>query len=61
MTSAKARSQSQRAAIVSARDGPTSISAELLAHVPPAPRGNGRLDRNVCSRTVSPFSDAEVS
>lgn len=34
---------------------------ERPAHIPPALSGNGRLDRNVCSLTMSPFSEAVFS
>lgn len=37
------------------------FQGELPANVPPATSGNGRLDRNVWSLTMSPFSEAVFS
>lgn len=35
---------------------PCPSRGRLWAYPPVAPRGSGRLDRKVCSLTVSPFS-----
>lgn len=56
MNSAEATSQATRM-----RAAALALRGVSPAHVPPTPRGNGRLDRKGCSLTVSPFSEVAFS